>query len=333
MQCLYCPKDGDSVEMQEDRLDKVEIEQMVGAALDAGFSDFSITGGEPLLNDQTVQQTCGLARYINHEREARGYVGYTKLNTNGANLLKYRDEVAGARFDELKVSLDTLDPATFKALNGRSERVLQDTIAGILTLKDTVPIRLQTVVGRYNVDELPNLIKFCRSNGLSLKLFDISRYDNALAGSGQFCDDNYVALGEISERLEREFGEPTIKYAVGGYGHPKKVFATPEGTKIEVRDTAMSAQYSSELCETCPKYMCQDGLCNLVIAADGHVRFCREGGTEQTLPTIDQAGQRLPTEAIRGRFIQAAGIFAAARSIERPIQPIRRLLPLTVVRL
>jgi len=334
MRCSYCPTDGDSVEMQAERLESGELERMVEAAVDAGFTDFSITGGEPLLNDQTARQAFHLARFIGEARATRSLSGYTKLNTNGANLLRYKNEIVEAGFDELKVSLDTLDPATFKALNGRSQRVLDATIDGILALRSHVPIRLQTVVGKYNAEVLPDLLHFCRSNGLDIKLFDMSRYDNALAGSGRFCDDNYVPLGPISAELQRELGSPSVKYAVGGYGHPKQVFATPEGTRIELRDTALSAHYSSELCESCPKYMCQDGLCNLVIASDGHIRFCREGGKDQTLPTRSEAGQLLPIEAIRQQFMHAAGIFAAARSVgsvERQAQPIRRLLPLWVV--
>lgn len=332
LRCEYCPTDGDSVEMQTGALDTDGFKQMLEGAVKAGFTDFSFTGGEPLLTPQTAERTFELAGFVNDLRTDANKTGYTKLNTNGANLLRYQKGVVEANFSELKVSLDTLNPATFSSLAKRGEKVFQETVDGILVLKDTIPIRLQTIIGKYNINELPNILSFCIENGLDIKLFDISRYDNALAGSAEFADLNYVSLSEISEALEQTYGAPTIKYAVGGYGHGKKVFTTPEGTKIELRDTANSTHYSSGLCEDCPKYQCQDGLCNLVIAADGHIRFCREGGEKQTISSKDNLGALKSPEEIRSHFIKAAGIFAAAQSIERQVIPRKRyLLPLTVI--
>ena len=245
LRCDYCPTDGDSVEVQGPTLDHEGFERMLLAACEVGFTNFSFTGGEPLMTPKSAELTFDLANFVDQSRQSQGY---TKLNTNGANLLRYREQVLNDGFDELKVSLDTLDPTTFKQLAKRGEQVLGRTIEGILAVKDEVPVRMQTVVGKYNVGELPQMIGFCRQNGLDIKLFDISRYDNALAGSGKFCDDNYVSLGDISSQLKQAFGEPEIVYAVGGYGHAKQVFTTPEGTRIQLRDTSVSAQYSSELC-------------------------------------------------------------------------------------
>jgi molybdenum cofactor biosynthesis enzyme MoaA len=331
LRCDYCPTDGDSVEMKNGALDTDGFENMITAAIDVGFTDFSFTGGEPLLSDRTADRTFQLAHLAKDLRTEKGSEGYTKLNTNGANLLRYQDGVVCAGFDELKVSLDTLNPATFKELARRNEKVFDATLQGILAVKDEVPVRLQTVVGKYNIDELPQMLAFCIEHGLDIKLFDISRYDNALAGSGNFADMNYVSLDTVSQILEEQYGEPAIKYAVGGYGHAKKVFTSPEGTRIEIRDTSKSAQYSPDLCESCPNYMCQDGLCNLVIAADGHIRFCREGGAEQTIPTQTERGIKSPDE-LKSDFLKAAGIFALAQSIERPIVPARQLIPFTVIK-
>ncbi len=332
LKCNYCPTAGDSVEMQSERLDTDGFEEMLAAAVDVGFTDFSFTGGEPLLTDKTSERTFQLASLVNNLRAAKGMDGYTKLNTNGANLLRHRDGVIEAGFDELKVSLDTLNPITFGKLAKRGSKVFDKTVEGILTVKDEVPVRLQTVVGKYNIGELPEMIRFCADNGLDIKLFDLSRYDNALAGSGAFADGNYISLQDVALMLEDRYGEPTTKYAVGGYGHAKKVFMTPGGTNIEIRDTSESAHYSPDLCEECPKYMCQDGLCNLVIAADGHIRFCREGGVDQTISAKDRQGTLKTSEQLRTDFAKAAGVFATAKAIKRQIQPGRPLLPLTVIR-
>lgn len=318
--------------MQSGHLDTNGFEKILTTAVDVGFTNFSFTGGEPLLTSETSERTFRLASLVNTLRAAKGTEGYTKLNTNGANLLRYKEGVFEAGFDELKVSLDTLDPATFSHVTKRSGKVLHRTIEGILTVKDEVPVRLQTVVGKYNIGELPEMIHFCIDNGLDIKLFDLSRYDNALAGSGAFADENYVSLKDMALMLEDRYGKPATKYAVGGYGHAKKVFTTSEHTSIEIRDTSESAHYSPDVCEECPKYMCQDGLCNLVIAADGHMRFCREGGVDQTISLKDKRGTLKTSEQLRSEFVKAAGIFATSKAIKRQIQPVRPLLPLIVIR-
>ena len=319
--------------MQSSALDTGEFKEMLEAAVDVGFTDFSFTGGEPLLTPQIAERTFELAKFVNNIRTDASKDGYTKLNTNGSNLLHYKDEIVDMNFTELKVSLDTLDAATFRALSKRGDKVLQATIDGILDLKQEVPIRLQTVVGKYNVGQITDILDFCTVNGLDIKLFDISRYDNALSGSSMFADMNYVSLTNLCETLESVYGKPDIKYAVGGYGHPKKVFTTNVGTKIEIRDTSPSAHYSSGLCEDCSHYQCQDGLCNLVIAADGHVRFCREGGIDQTISLRNEAGNLKTPKEIRSDLVRAAGIFDSSQDIERQVvrKPNRLHLPIRVI--
>ncbi|MCA9342103.1 radical SAM protein [Candidatus Saccharibacteria bacterium] len=329
LRCDYCPLAGDSVEMQRERLDYTGLERLVCAALDVGFTNFSFTGGEPLLTDNTADTTFRLAELVNAKRSPSD--GYTKLNTNGANLLRFYDGLIGAGFDELKISLDSLRADTFTKLSHRSKRTFDKTLEGILKVKDSIPVRLQTVVGKYNEDEIPAMIQFCIENGLDIKLFDLSSYDNALSGSRCFADDNFVSLSAIANELQEQYGEPVIKYAVGNVGHPKKVFTTPEGTRIELRDTTKLAHYSSELCRNCPNYMCQDGLCNIVIAADGHIQMCREGGAEQTISLCNTDNNPKNDAQLRTALAAAASIFSAARPIEKPDAIQRKKLPIVSV--
>lgn len=321
LSCDYCPIAGDSVEMQSTRLNLDDFKTLLSAAIDVGFQDFSFTGGEPLLTDNSAQTTFELARFVN-DRRPKG-PGYTKLNTNGANILRYFDGIVETGFDELKISLDTLRSEVFRRIAHRNESIFENTIEGILKIKDKVPVRLQTVVGEYNKDEVSTIIEFCVQNGLDIKLFDLSSYDNALSGSRNFADDNYVRLGSIALDLESEYGPPSIKYAVGGVGHAKKVFTTPEGTKIELRDTSVAAHYSKELCGDCPKYPCQDGLCNIVIAADGHIQFCREGGIDQTVSLRDSYGNLYGTDKLVKGLAMAGNIFSSSQYIQRTIAPRR----------
>lgn len=312
LQCQYCPADGDSVEMQANRLSDDQFEDILSVALDRGFPHYSFTGGEPLLSPATAEKTHHLATFVNAKKEELGLVGYTKLNTNGARLIDFKDEVETAGFDELKISLDTLRPETFTEVTRQSKDIFDKTIKGILEFSGKVPIRIQMVVGSFNRNEVEDMISFCRSNGLGLKLFDITSYDNALAGSAEYAMAGYVPLSDYRERLEAEFGEPFIKHSKGGFGHPKRVYTTAEGTHIEVRDNAQGTHFSSQLCGSCPNYPCSEGISNIVIASDGHLRFCREGGQEQTLRSQDDSGELLGLDRLEANFMGAIGYFATA---------------------
>ncbi len=329
LRCDYCPEGGDSVTMQAERIARDELERIVGAALEVGFTNFSLTGGEPLLSDTTAETTFALAQLINATRPRSS--GYTKLNTNGANLLDYYEGVKAAGFDELKISLDSLRADIFTKISHRNRQVFDKTIEGILRAKNEIPIRLQTVVGRYNIDEIPDMIQFCIDNGLDIKLFDLSSYDNALAGSSHFADFNFVSLADIEKNLLEQYGTPEIKLAVGGVGHAKKVYRTPEGTAIELRDSTEAAHYSDSLCGDCARYMCQDGLCNIVIAADGHIQLCREGGIGQTIQTRDNDGRLGSDVQLKEALAKAAAIFYQARPVARSFQPHRKSLPIAVL--
>lgn len=282
--------------MQLRRLGQADFERILSAACAVGLVEYSLTGGDPLGTPHDASLTFALAGLLH--RTLNGQWHEVKLNTNGATLLDYLDEVVAAEFKSVKVSLDTLKPATFAWLTRRNGRVLHRTVEGLLALRERAPalsIRPQMVVGTYNVDELEAMLGFCRAHGLDLKIFDISKYDNALGGP-TFGVEHYVALGPITEWIGRYLNCAPAPIRPTGGGHKMTAFDVRTGDglwHIRVRDTVPGATYSNELCGTCPLFPCQDGLCTLVVAADGHVRFCREGGQEQTIPTRDQAGTLL----------------------------------------
>lgn len=331
LKCQYCPTDGDSVQMQKDRLSDDDFENILDIALEQGFTHYSFTGGEPLLSATTAERTRRLATHVNVRKDELKLDGYTKLNTNGARLVDFEDEVASSGFSELKISLDTLKPKTFQAVTRRNEAVFDKTVAGIELFAGRIPIRIQMVVGKHNKDEVDNMISFCRERGLSLKLFDITSYDTALAGSAEYATSSYIPLDTYRKQLEAEYGQPFIRNAKGGFGHPKRVYTTPEGTEIEVRDNMLGTHFSKELCGSCPNYPCAEGISNIVIASDGHLRFCREGGTDQTIPSQSENSGLYSPQELREHFARAAGFFAAAEYQPAGSKRIPVRIPLTVV--
>lgn len=92
------------------RLDFDEIERLVRAFARAGVRKLRLTGGEPLLRRGLPQLVERLARVEGIDDLA--------LTTNGSLLARHARALREAGLRRLTVSLDTLDPARFRALSG-----------------------------------------------------------------------------------------------------------------------------------------------------------------------------------------------------------------------
>jgi len=122
-----------------------------------------LTGGEPLLNSDTV----GVINYICTKWP------YTKLNiiTNGINLLKYYDKIPIVNINELHVSLDGIKDThlerRFGDINIPGE-IYDNIINGIKKLlKDGVTVKIKTCVDKHNYAEYPEFKSFLESEGIT----------------------------------------------------------------------------------------------------------------------------------------------------------------------
>ncbi|KKR17926.1 MAG: Molybdenum cofactor biosynthesis protein A [candidate division CPR2 bacterium GW2011_GWC1_41_48] len=288
LKCLYCPKSGDSYSLVGKTLGLEDFKKIVKAAYEEGIKFFSITGGEPLI---VPEITFPLVKYI---KSLGNDDGYLRLNTNGVLIEKYIEEIGRADFDKVKVSIDTFDIENYCFISGNPLRDnLEKAIRGISEIKKFTEVRVHSVIGKYNIKEINEIINLCIKNGLDLKLFDIMNFPNKNVQDREFWQKNYVALGEIAQYLEKTFGKPKIINSPGGYGQPKKVFTTPGGTKIRVQDTEADAHYS-DICRKCSEYMCQQGLCNLTLSADGRLKICHP--IDQDLGLSLVKGEKLKSE-------------------------------------
>jgi len=124
--CPYCMPEGLTPEEtaldRARRLDFDEIETTVRAFVKLGVSKLRLTGGEPLLRKGLPGLVARLAAIPGVQDLA--------LTTNGSLLSGQARALREAGLHRLTVSLDSLDPAQFKALSGgRGE--LRDVLAGI----------------------------------------------------------------------------------------------------------------------------------------------------------------------------------------------------------
>lgn len=169
--CRYCmPKEtfgpGFRFLPRSEVLTFEEIARVVEAATALGVTKVRLTGGEPLLRRdlpalvRMLAQLPGLADLA--------------MTTNGSLLAKWAGELAAAGLQRVTVSLDSVDPQTFRLMNGVG-LPLEPVLEGIAAAEKAGlgPIKLNAVIRRgLNEDGVLELARFAREHGYILRLIE-----------------------------------------------------------------------------------------------------------------------------------------------------------------
>jgi cyclic pyranopterin phosphate synthase len=194
--CVYCmPKSVFGAEYRflerKELLTFEEIEQVARAAIALGVTKIRLTGGEPLVR-KDVDKLIGLLAPLGAE---------LTLTTNASLLAAKAQALAAAGLDRITVSLDSLDDATFRAMNDVDfpvSKVLDGidaaTAAGL-------PVKVNAVVKRgLNDGGILELARYFRERGHTLRFIE---YMDVGATNGWRLDD-VVPAAEIVERISAE---------------------------------------------------------------------------------------------------------------------------------
>jgi cyclic pyranopterin phosphate synthase len=192
--CVYCmPKEAFGRDHafvdRKDLLSLEEIERVVRVFAELGVRTVRITGGEPLVR-----------RNVEHLVELLAAIPGLELalTTNGALLPQKAEALARAGLDRITVSLDSVDDATFKALNDVDfpvERVL----AGIDAAEAAgLRVKVNAVVKKgANDDGIVALAERFRGTSHVLRFIE---YMDVGSSNGWRLDD-VVPAAEIVERI------------------------------------------------------------------------------------------------------------------------------------
>ena len=196
--CVYCmPKavfDSDYQFLPHaDLLSFEEIARVARIAVDHGVEKIRLTGGEPLLRKH-------IERLI--EMLAKLNVDVT-LTTNGSALAQKAKSLHDAGLDRITVSLDSLDDATFRAMNDVDfpvQKVLDaiDVAAGI----GFKSIKVNAVVKRgINDHDIVDMARYFKGSGHVLRFIE---YMDVGASNGWRMDD-VIPSAEVVARISALF--------------------------------------------------------------------------------------------------------------------------------
>jgi cyclic pyranopterin phosphate synthase len=194
LRCTYCmPKHFRDFHEPEEWLSFDELERVVAAFTRLGTRRIRLTGGEPLVRKNLPELAARLFALPGLED--------LSLSTNATRMSKYADELRQAGISRINVSLDSLQPDTFKQLTGGK---LQKVLDGLMAAKQAGfgPIKINMVLMKGSNDhEVEDMVEFCGEHGFTLRFIETM----PVGDMGREASHSYVDLQEIKQRLQQRF--------------------------------------------------------------------------------------------------------------------------------
>ena len=253
LRCTYClPADADFPVGDRDFLTPPEIERIVGALVRLGIRRVRLTGGEPLVRRDILE----IAQRI----KALPGVENLALSTNGTELERMAPALREAGVDRVNVSLDSLDPETFRAITRRGS--LEQVWRGVEAALDAGlhPVKLNAVLlAQTNLEDVDRLAALTLDRPLAVRFIEMM----PTASNHHLQPSEYVSCDAVRARLEARFGalEPVDAGEAGPRTGPAKAFRFPGATGSIGFITPLSHTFCAE--------------CNrLRLTARGDLRLC-----------------------------------------------------------
>jgi len=266
LSCIYCHREGESA--PKGLLSTSEIGDVLSTAAKFDIKSVKFTGGEPLLREDLVD----IVDMVPDSMES-------SITTNGILLADYAGELKEAGLSRVNISLDSLNPDTYKKITG-SDR-LSDVLHGIDVALEAglTPIKLNMVMLRgINDHELEDFYAYIRNNRhLILQLIEL------MGLGGCECHSDLLALEEdLAGRS---------KVILTRRMHHRKKYCL-DGAEIEV----VRPLHNTEFCAFCNRLrVTSDGnLKPCLLRTDNHVNIRGKSGIDLENAFIEAVKRRAP---------------------------------------
>ncbi|GLK75114.1 GTP 3',8-cyclase [Methylopila jiangsuensis] len=205
--CVYCMSEHMTFLPKRDLLSLEELDRLCSAFVRLGVRRLRLTGGEPLVRRDVMTLIRSLGRHLES-----GALDELTLTTNGSQLARYAADLTAAGVRRVNVSLDTLDPAKFKAVTRWGD--LAQVQGGIdAALAAGLDVKINAVALRgVNEDEIPAMIDWAHARGMDLSLIETM----PLGDIDGDRTDQYLPLSLVRARLAQRFTLNDIPYRTGG---------------------------------------------------------------------------------------------------------------------
>ncbi len=206
--CVYCMSEDMTFLPKADILSLEELDRLCSAFVRQGVRKLRMTGGEPLVRRNIMSLFRSLSRHLKS-----GALDELTLTTNGSQLARYAEELAGLGVNRVNVSLDTLDPHKFAAITrwGRFDQVMD----GLDAAKAAgLGVKINTVALRgVNDDEIERLAAWCGAQGFDLTFIEVMPMGD-IGGEDRL--DQYLPLSMVRARLAERWTLEESGHRTGG---------------------------------------------------------------------------------------------------------------------
>lgn len=233
LRCRYCmPAEGVADAGHQSILTYEELLLIAECAVELGIEKIRITGGEP-----TVR--AGIVDFVSRLAEIPG-LRHLALTTNGLLLERMAADLYRAGVQRLNVSLDSLDPATFRTITGGGEvtQVLAGLDAAVAAGFPPPKINMVLMQG-VNDQEVFAFAELTRSRGCSVRFIE---YMPVVKDEGwqRYC----LAGSEVLERIRERY--PLEVVDKGPFAGPSQDFRIPGAQGTIGIITAVSGHFCSD---------------------------------------------------------------------------------------
>ena len=207
LRCFYCMSEDMTFLPKADLLSLEELDRLCTAFIAKGVKKLRLTGGEPLVRRNVMSLVRSLSRHLDS-----GALGELTLTTNGSQLARFANELRDCGVRRINVSLDTLDPAKFKAITRWGD--LDKVQAGIEAARAAgLAVKINAVaLKNLNEEEIPSLMRWAHGKGMALTLIEVMPMGDI--GEGRI--DQYVPLSLLRARLAQQFTLTDLADDTGG---------------------------------------------------------------------------------------------------------------------
>jgi cyclic pyranopterin phosphate synthase len=250
--CIYCHKEGEK--SPKDQISAEEIAEVLRVAAIFEIRSVKFTGGEPLLRPDLIEIVTSVPRSME-----------SSLTTNGTLLADCASALKDAGLRRVNVSLDSLNPDTYKKITGIDR--LSDVLTGIDAALDAglTPVKLNMVVLEgVNDHEIDDFLAYVRGNrNLVLQLIELMHFnDCTYHGDLHGLEDSLASRSKqiITRRM-----------------HHRKKYCL-DGAEVEV----VRPRHNTEFCAFCNRLrITSDGkLKPCLLRTDNHIDIRGKKGTE-----------------------------------------------------
>lgn len=165
LRCLYCMVPDVRFLPREQLLTLEELARLGRCFSELGVVKLRVTGGEPLVRRNVL--------WLFEQLGALPAITDLTLTTNGTQLARYARALKAAGVTRVNISLDSLQPARFRAITRQGE--LAATLAGIdaALAVGFARVKLNCVVLKHrNHDEVSDLVRFALDQGLDISFIE-----------------------------------------------------------------------------------------------------------------------------------------------------------------